>query len=292
MMCTEIPAAEFARAKFPAHCAKGSRSYTYRTYAGARVYNALGGVNYLRPSEGVVVEQSQGWTAVKTGRSTFDLVASDLMGSPIKVGDKIALTFYQLRRFDRKLADGSEDPAINGCRSMMLTGVESRFPVCWDADRDRSRYARDGFGAEPKQNIRNPYLQDMIEQIEMTKSSNPLRSVVNVLIDGYVDHLSFVDPPELESCNEDRTKWPSICMQVKTNDAAPMLAIRYDRGMDTYAVDVNATVQAEHVTFDELGGVLEEIIGDDDWIKAKITLLKAAPVKRARAAELNLALVA
>lgn len=291
-MRIEIPAAEFARAALPTYCAKGSRSYTYRTYTGARGYNALGGVNYLRPSEGVVVEQSQRWTAVKTGRNTFDLVNSDLMGSPVKVGDKIALTFYQLRRFDRKLADGSEDPSVNGCRSMMLTGVETQFPVCWDTHEELGRYQREGFGAEAKRRIQNPYLQDMIVQIEKAKSSDPLRPLVNVLVDAYVDHLSFVDPPELESCNEDRTKWPSICMQIKAIDAAPMLAIRYDRAMDTYAVDVNATVQAEHVTFDELGAVLEEIIGEDDWIKAKVTLIKAAPVKRVRAAELNLALVA
>ena len=85
----------------------------------------------------------------------------------------------------------------------------------------------------------------------------------------------------MESCNDDRTNWPSICLQIKGKDVTGMLAIRYDRGADTYAVDFNASVYREDVTFDELADVIETLIDDDRWIKARVTMIKAAPLRKA-----------
>lgn len=280
-MCTSTSAAIFASQHLPAHCAKGSRQYKWRTYDGKVSHNMLGGVRYLSPAEGVVVEQKDGWTAIKTGRSDFDLVETQLLSQPVAIGDKVALTYYQLRRFDGQLADGSEDPAVNGCRTMMLTGAKSTFPVRWDADPEIERYAHEGDGAEAKTTIINPYLIDLIRQLQETPSSNPLRKVVNVIIDAYRGHLEFVDPPAMESCNDDRTRWPSICMVIKGKKDVLSLAIRYDRGIDYYAVDLNGHAHVQDISFDELGKVIEEIVDAEDWLKAKVTLLKAAPRRKA-----------
>ena len=59
-MCTSTSAAIFASQHLPAHCAKGSRQYKWRTYDGKVSHNMLGGVRYLSPAEGVVVEQLDG----------------------------------------------------------------------------------------------------------------------------------------------------------------------------------------------------------------------------------------
>ena len=284
-MSENIQATTFARAVLPALCAKGSRKFQWRVFDGALHHNGLGGVRYLSPCEGVVSVQQDGFTAIKTGRADFTVVSTDAFATPVAIGDKISASFYQLRRFDAKLADGSEDPAVGGCKRFMLTGVQSQFPVMWAADADRDRYGREGDGAEVKTLVGNPYLIDLIEQLETGPSSHPLRKPINVLIDAYQGELRFVDPGYEHSASADRTQWPSILMDVRTPHGVAALAIRYNRAMDYYAVDVQhgdaSPICGDDIDFEHLPVLLEEIVGDPSWIKVKVTQLKASRLAKA-----------
>ena len=133
--------------------------------------------------------------------------------------------------------------------------------------------------------FRSPYLIDLIEQLETGPSSHPLRKPINVLIDAYQGELRFVDPGYEHSASADRTQWPSILMDVRTPHGVAALAIRYNRAMDYYAVDVQhgdaSPICRDDIDFEHLPVLLEEIVGDHSWIKVKVTQMKAARLAKA-----------
>jgi hypothetical protein len=134
----------------------------------------------------------------RPGRTSFDVISTRLLDTAVNIGDKLALSFYQLRRFDGTMADGSEDPAVDGCRSFSLTGAASTFPVKWEG---RYLGINERLGAEYR-TIQNPYLRDMIRQIEtLGLDDGSDRKLVNVFIDAGATQLTFVDPPEAKSCD-------------------------------------------------------------------------------------------
>lgn len=269
-------AKEWIRQHAPIHLGKNIRTVKWTTWTGEVKHNSLGGVNYLTPKEGKVVEIDDLFTAIKVGTNDFCIVLSSLMDAAVSVGDKVALNFYQLRRFDGSLADGSEDESKNGCRTIALTGARTIFPVKW-----KGRYLgiNDRF-ADSYTTIGNPYLRDFITQMETIAVDGGLRHVVNILVDAGATQLSFNDPSEEDSAVDA----PAIRCQVNTAKHRGGIEIGYDRASDTYYVhttDGKDTIERlEDVHFDELGPVLIALIDDRAWLKARVTVLKPAPKKR------------
>jgi hypothetical protein len=284
-------ARNWLRTVAPAHVGTNVRSYNFATYVGDVGTNMLGGISYLSPQEGKVVEICDRFTLIKTSANRFCVVLNSLLNQPVGVGDKIRAAFYELRRFDGSLADGSDD----GGGSVALTGAQTRFPVKW-----AGRY----LGIDEKfeasyRTIQNPYLQDLITQMESMKVNDGYRRVVNVLVDANAKNLDFVDPPEDESC----AKPPAIKASVATTQFVGEVEIFYDRADDTYGINLHPTPedqlaaplvpgsQAErhmrhgpfsmvNIGFEELGDALQVAIDDQEWLKAKVTNLKRAPTKR------------
>lgn len=277
-------AQEFLNLNVLANLPANARRYTWRNYLGEDNHNTLGGVSYLTPCAGTVVACDNDFTLVKTGRTSFDVISTHLLSTQVNVGDKLAIKYHQLRRFDGKLADGSEDPAVNGCISYNLTGAFATFPVTWE-----NRY----LGVAEKlahnyQVIQNPYLRDMIKQIEqLSVSMGAARKLVSVLIDAGASQLTFVDPPEAQSCDIP----PAIAMhfaKAKFAGGQPGdFRIEYDRAMDTYTIikaSAGIVEKMQNVHFPDLPDVIVEALDDGTWAKAQVTVLKRAPAKREKRA--------
>lgn len=274
-MTLKQQSADWVRSVVPKHAAKNARRYIWTTYVAEVSHDAFGGITYLSPQEGKVVEQSDLFTLVKTGPSSFCVTLTSLLAQPVSIGDRVRLEFYQLRRFDGSLADGMEDASVDGSRTMTLTGTETRFPVTWPKrylgidEKFESRY----------QPIRNPYLQDLIQQMEKMPANSGLRRVVNILVDANPTNLQFVDPTEENSA----TTPPAIRLHVATKKLVGLVEVSYCRGSDTYSIGITPADQEQEprtiddVHFDELGDALQVLIDDESWMQVKVTVLKKAP---------------
>ena len=259
------------------HLGANIRGYKWLTWLGAPKENSFGGLSFIRPQEGKVVDMDDDLVLIKTKPSEFCVVAKDLLAMPVELNSNVKLTFYDLRDFDGRKSDGSEDPSEDGCRSMMLTGAKTYFPVIWEG-----RYPRRAKAVKanwtPIHN--NPYLQDLIQQMEGI-SAGKGRNLVNVLVDAKGSNPVFFDPPEDESCHEDHSKWPSITTTVNSGKFSGQVVIRYDRAADDYEIILTPNEGAEiahtRVYFDDLEPTLVEAIEDGSWQQIKVEVLKAAP---------------
>jgi hypothetical protein len=217
------------------------------------------------------------------------------LSQPVTAGAKVRIEGYQLRRFDGTLADGSEDAAGEGVKTITLTGTQTMFPVNWEG---RYLGINEKFSAGYRQ-IQNPYLRDLIKQCEHIPVNGGLRRIVNILVDATGRDLDFVDPPEEESA----LVAPAIKVSVATQKFIGQVEIFYNRPDDMYGIRLTPTPLAqlqvappagstaelnmrlgdaliEDITFDELGDALLVAIDDEKWAEAKVTVLKPAPKKR------------
>ncbi len=185
-------AREWVRSVAASHLGRNIRRYTFSTYVGEISHNMLGGMNYLGPQEGTVAEVSEQFTLLKVGSNSFCVILNSLLTRPVNPGDKVRIEGYQLRRFDGTLADGSEDPAGDGVKTITLTGTQTMFPVTWEG---RYLCINEKFASGYRQ-IQNPYLRDLIKQCEHMPVNGGLRRIVNILVDANGRDLDFVDPPE------------------------------------------------------------------------------------------------
>lgn len=278
-MSLATQAAEWLKSFAVNHLPSTARRYSWKTFVNEVTHNNLGGVRFLSPSEGKVVEINDQFVAVKEKGATFVIVERALLSQDVGLGDKIGLSFYKLKRFDGLNPDGSEDPAVGGMRSFMLTGGRTRLPVIWEGRSGDNMT----MGPGAKTEIQNPYLRDLITQLEEIPVHGTPRKVVNILTDASPSDLSFNDPTEEDSALDA----PAVRLNVATAKHTGGVEISYDRANDTYSVTLTPTagepMRVDGVHFDQLAEVLLDGIDDGSWNKAKVTMIKAAPKKRASA---------
>ena len=263
------------------HLGSNIRQWQSTTYVGELRHNTYGGVAYLPPLQGTVVDESEQFTLVKLSPNKFCVILSALLSEPVAIGSKIGVKFYQLRRFDGSLADGGEDAPVDGCRSFTLTGTETLFPVQWE---DRYLSINEKFKHTYRE-IQTPYLRDLITQMEKIPVNGGMRRIVNVLVDAGAKDLDFVDPPEENSAETP----PAVLATVATQKFTGRVEIAYDRASDTYELrlapaDGGDAEAMTDIHFDELGDALQTAIDDETWMQAKVTVLKAARKPKAEAA--------
>lgn len=258
-----------------AHLGANVRRYTISSYVGEVRTNMLGGIGYLRAQEGKVVAITDQFTLVKVSAGKLCVFLNALLSQPVEVGTKARFDGYQLRRFDGTLADGTDDASVGGFHSVAI-GVTSMFPVTWPG---RYLCINEKF-AGGYRFIQNPYLRDLITQMESTKVNAGVRRVVNVLIDANASDLDFNDPPEEQSA----VSAPSIKARVATSKFTGAVEVFYTRSDDMYGLRLKSDAGGEEVIFDipftDLGDALLSAIDDETWALAKVTVLKAAPKKR------------
>lgn len=254
------------------------RQWKWTSYVGEIAHNTLGGIVELNPIEGKVVDIADGFVLLKVTANTFHVTSESLLTQPVDVGDKVKFEFYQRRRFDGLKADGSEDPAKDGFVSFMLTGTKTYFPATWEG-RYIHNQERHPFEYTT---INNPYLRDLIEQMEVMPVDGGRRCAINVLIDAGGKNLRFVDP------SEDSAEKPAIVCEISNTKTEGTATVQYDRASDTYEVVFACPgypdTLIQDIYFDGLGDVLKDLIDDGTWAQAKVTILKAAPKKKQAAA--------
>lgn len=288
-------AREWVRSVAANYLGRNIRRYTFSTYVGEISHNSLGGLNYLGPQEGTVAEVSDQFTLLKVSANSFCVILNSLLSQPVNAGAKVRIEGYQLRRFDGSLADGSEDPAGEGVKTITLTGTQTMFPVNWEG---RYLCINERFAPSYRQ-IQNPYLRDLIKQCEHLPVNGGLRRIVNILVDANGCDLDFVDPPEEQSA----LVAPAIKVNVATQTFVGLVEVFYNRPDDMYGIRLTPTpleqlqvapaagsgaelnmrlgpTLIEDITFDELGDALLVAIDDGKWAQAKVTVLKPAPKKR------------
>lgn len=269
----------------PGIVARNARTYKFRTWLRQVGTNSLGGRNFLPPSSGTVVARGQGLTIVKTGRADFDLIDDTLLPMPLALGDKVDLVYYQPRRFDGSAADGSEDPAVSGCRSFMLTGSATRFPVRWPG-----RYLGiDEKVANAFTEIQSPYLRDLITQMETITVNAGARTLAGLVRDAGCTALTWVDPADADVIAHP----PAMVATVATNKLVGTLTIQYDRAADTYTVSTagrdsagqlldNVVRRMVHTC--DLAEVLLELVDDQSWQTVEVKVVPKRGKKAAAAA--------
>jgi len=282
------------------HLGLNVKSYKFRVYADEPSHNMLGGVSFLDPAQGKVCETDEAWTLIKKKPSEFDVIQTNLLSEPVCPGDTVAITYYQLRRFDGSRADGSDDPPVNGMKTFMLTGAKTLLPVKW-----QGRYLPAGNDrlAEAWPTITNPYLRDLIGQVEEI-AVDGRRCIANVLVDAGATSMRFFDTPETS------VEEPGFAVDVATAKFRGEVRITYNRGLDMYNITFTPAGQADqpvdgvqwfdgntleaatieqpltaprrfsNLTCEDLGPTLMAIIDDGSWLKAKVTVIKKAPKPR------------
>lgn len=265
----------FVRSHCVATLASNIRQYFFRTYEGGQTNSSFGFPIDFADVEGRVVAHADGYIGIKTSPNRFCIIPTTLCSMQPNVGDAVAVSFYKALRFDGKSISGKDD----GDGSRFCLGNSTQFPVSWTADPDVSRYERDPYGAEPKTQISNPYLIDLIRQLEEIKGPDG-RLLVSVLRDAHVEGLVFKDPSYDQSWHPDRTLWPAIEMRARNKAGEQFnFAIRYNRGTDTYSIDAGGEC-IDDIHFDELADVIGGILDDDQWRRAKVTVTKTAKVEK------------
>ena len=277
-------ALDWVRSVVGRHIASNVRRFNISTYLGIPNTNALGYTAYLGPQEGKVVEVGEQFTLFKLSATKFLAVLNSLLTEAASVGDKVRVEGYQLRRFDGSLADGSEDPVVNGCRTLVLGGASSLFPAKWPG---RFLGINEKF-ADAYKEIINPYLQDMIKQLEELPIDGGRRRVINCLIDAGASAPVFVDP----SVDKTGEVAPAIRVTVATRKFAGSVELFYSRADDMYSIRLHSDATGsetvlDDITFEVLGEALQDAIDDGAWQLARVTVVarpkasKAVPVQGA-----------
>lgn len=247
------------------HLPANARNYKFKAWLGERRTNMLGGTVLLDPVEGKVVEKNDDYLLIKERGNEFCIVATALVSGEANVGDKVQATFYQLRRLDGTRADGRDDPAVNGVHRFMLTGAETKLNVATE----------------------NPYLRDLIEQLEKLPTKDGYRKIANVIVDAGAKEVTAADDSE-ESLS------PHLRFNARNKKFVGEVRIIYHRGSDDYEVqlikDGEVVERRQTIYFDMLADVMVNLIDDGEWIKASIEKVgKAKPSKGAKSDELRLA---
>lgn len=250
-----------------AHVPRKSRVYNYTVLDGVpRDRNMLGIFPDPRPCEGKVVEILDDFFLVKIKRTAFCVVDKSLATAIPSVGDSVRITPYARRDFDGQHIDTLKkeirtllDSSQYSITSVMIGGTTTHLPL-----------------PEPK----CPELAQLKEQIEMMPAPDGFRKVAHLLVDANAKDFSMVDP---KPNNIIKTP-PAIRCQVKTTRFEGELAIIYERGSDTYAIELSQAdkpiERVDDVYFDELGQRLADLIDDELWLQIKVEVLSCKATRR------------
>lgn len=253
------------------HLPSNARRYKFSVYCGQQNLGSFISLPFdLSPAEGKVVDMSDEWLLVKTGRNDFFIADIELLTQVPNLGDSVIIEPWARRGFDGLRLDAPRDTGRGGM-SFIIGETRSRFPN--------------------KDGLQCPQLGEMLNQLEEMTMPAPdgIRTVAQVLIDaGACDHAVEYSDPAPEDII---TSPPRVTVTLDAShiqDGPVSLSVIYDRAMDMYQVETRAasgqSARQENVTFNMLPDVIGRIAADPDWRKAKVTVTKKAPKALSKAA--------
>jgi len=106
------------------------------------------------------------------------------------------------------------------------------------------------------------------------------RRITHMLVDAGAHDFTWVDPKPSRIIETP----PAISFSVSTSKFEGQVTILYDRGGDTYAVELSRDGELvdrhDEVYFDMLGEVLERLIDDGHWRLIDVSVIDAKATKR------------
>jgi hypothetical protein len=253
------------RALMPAltrpHVPSNVRTFRYRVFDGTPKRSSLGIIIDPKPFEGKVVAKTEDAVVIKTGRAEFAVLDRSLVTMDPDEGAKVLVEPYARRRFDGLRADTPErrterraDGTEFVSETMVLGTAPAKLPI-------------------PKPRCHE--LAALIEQLEEMPAPDGFRRITHMLVDAGARDFSWVDPTP---ANIIKTP-PAIRFNVSTAKFVGEVSIVYNRGADTYVIELRHSTECvdriEDVYFDDLGQVLESRIDDGSWRRIRVTPLPA-----------------
>ena len=245
------------------------RSIKYRVFDDQPQPSALGFAFDPQPFDGKVVAATDDAIVVKLKPSEFAVLDPNLVTAVPSEGAKVHVQPYARHRFDGLRADTPE--------------------VITEKTSDGTPYTitRHILGSAPaKLPIPEPQcmeLGQLIEQLEEMPAPDGFRRITHMLVDADARDFTWVDPKPSKIIETP----PAISFTVSTAKFDGQVTILYDRGGDTYVVELRRDGELvdrhDEVYFDMLGEVLERLIDDGRWRLIDVTVLDAKAPRRRQA---------
>lgn len=243
------------------HLASNARTYSYAAYTHEPQRHGTFGYQVdPKAQEGKVVEVSDEWLLLKTGRNSFYVIDKTLMDCIPDRGATVRVRPYARRRFDGCRLDAPEK-SENGFTTFVIGKRISRLPI-------------------DKTTLRSFYLRELITQIEEMSAGDGFRTIAQALIDAgaHLEPVAYQDPADEEAYD----KPASLTFRIKSNKHDGHLQIQYDLVIDYYVIrllnaDGSLKKECKDVGFDQLADVIVSMVDDGRWRIAHVEILKPAP---------------
>ncbi|HEV2680819.1 MAG TPA: GTPase [Rhodanobacter sp.] len=247
------------------HVPRNIRKFKFSCFDDQPMISTLGFQIDPKPFTGTVIATTAEAMVIKTGRAEFAVLDRQLATQVPTEGTKVMVQPYARHRFDGKRADTPEETThftADGqpytVKSIILGTAPAKLPI-----------------ATPQ----CPELQDMVQQLEQLPAPDGFRCITHMLVDANARDFEVVDPTPDDII---RTP-PAIRFTVSSDKFIGRVAVLYNRGMDTYAIESRrdgAPVECivKDVYFDDLGDVLAELIDDGQWRRIRVDVV--APPSR------------
>lgn len=233
------------------HIPSNVRNITYKIHDGLHRPSMLGFHIDPEPFVGTVIAITSEAVIVKTGRAEFAVLDRSLVSDLPDEGSKVSVTPYARRRFDGMRADTPEekteflsDGTPYTTRSIIFGTAPAKLPI-----------------PDPE----CPELRELIRQLEELPAPDGHRKISHLLVDAGAKVSSWVDP---SPANIVKTP-PAISFTVESKMFQGTVSISYDRGADTYVLELHRRGEpierVDDVYFESLGEVLERLIDDGSW---------------------------
>lgn len=135
----------------------------------------------------------------------------------------------------------------------------------------------------PIEKAQNPYLNDLVGQIQMLPALDGVRKLINILADVGATNFHYEDDV-YENDGENQSLTPALFWDVtKCEIFTGRMGIVYDRCADTYQVVYGEQV-VEGLYFDDLATWFARLLDDGAWKSISTQLLSKAQPKLAKAA--------
>lgn len=244
------------------HLGRNIRNFNYRILDNSVGDNAFGIAIDPKPFEGKIVEYTEQFMLIKTGRKEFAVVDLTYVTDKPAIGSKVMVTPYARRHFNGKRIDEPKvehetlpTGTVITKTHLLLGGETTKLPV-------------------PE--VKCPELAEMINQLQELTAPDGLRKLAHVLVDAKATDFSVVDPLPSQIINTP----PTVSFKVATQKFKGNVAIQYDRIMDAYTIQLKQLNQLarriDNIYFDELGQHLVDLIDDGNWQKIEIVIVSNA----------------
>ena len=237
---------------------------------------AASAVYFLRPSDSVAspaLEKAQSSNKLQSLAELDDKAPTnrklDVQTWNTAEGAKVHVQPYARRRFDGLRADTPEvvtEKTSDGTPYTITRHILGKAPA--------------------KLPIPEPQcmeLGQLIEQLEEMPVPDGFRCITHMLVDAGARDFAWVDPKPSKIIETP----PAISFTVSTTKFEGQVTILYDRGGDTYVVELHRDGELidrhDEVYFDMLGEVLERLIDDGRWRLIGVSVIDAKASRQRQA---------